>query len=141
MLDTCLDICRNVFRYLRMARNLTHKEKQLQNISIMGEDIELKYEFMLGLFKFGIAFGKQQPRYLDTITTILHNMDFLAGAAIFPIVQKLGLDESRKQELIDIWKMSESPELQDEFENEEFMGQIKDWFKKCDLETLPELDY
>ena len=118
VLDTTLTICKNVFKYLRIARNLTHKEIQIKNIGILEEDINIKFDYIIGLFKFGISFGKRQPRYLETISRIIHNMDFLSSAAIPTIVHKLGLDQSKSSELLEIWRRSDNDnEFADEFED------------------------
>ena len=78
------------------------------------------------MFKFGISFGKRQPRYLETISRIIHNMDFLSGAAIPTIISKLGLDQAKSNDLLAIWKKSDNTgEFADEFEDEDFLGQIK----------------
>ena len=75
-----------------MARHLTHKTLQIQNIALLAENIEIKLDYMLGLFKFGISFGKRQPRFLELICIIIHNMDFLSRDALPTFAEKLGLD-------------------------------------------------
>lgn len=67
-------------------------------------------------------------------------MDFLSGAAIPTIISKLGLDQAKSNDLLAIWKRSDNTgEFADEYEDEDFLGQIKEWFKKCDTETLPDV--
>ncbi len=68
----------------------------------------MKYEYILGLFKLGISSGKKTPRMLDFICKIIHNMDFLARAAMPVISQKLGLEEASRADLLRIWSETDS---------------------------------
>lgn len=102
-MEIYFDIIKNVFSYLRNAKKLEHKLQQIKNINVLNEDLEAKYEYILTLFKFGIATGKKMPKFLDLICKIIHNMDFLARAAMPVISEKLGLDEGIRQDLLKIW--------------------------------------
>ena len=41
--------------------------------------------------------------------------------------------------MLEIWRSAGGADFGDEFEDEGFLGQIKEWFKKCDTETLPDV--
>ena len=71
----------------------------------------------MGLFKFGINLATSKIKYLDTISIIIHNMDFLSNQAMPDIVGKLGIDEQKTGELIEIWNKSADTEFGGEFEN------------------------
>ena len=66
-------------------------------------------------------------------------MDFICFQTFDELIKRLGLNLQRRESLQSIWQSLNQTNINSDSENRRyFMLEIKEWFKKCDSDTMTE---
>lgn len=132
------EFLKSLFGFLKNGSRLVHKHEQIQNIKIIySEKIEIKCEYIYNLLKFGISKGNISTECIRYIASLIQNISPIIDNNLGIIINKLGLKDSKKESLERIW--SEGNE--EEYDEDSFIHNMKDWLMNCEKESVPEGDY